>query len=246
MQSNSHSSKFIGLCVIITVMLASLSTASAQQADESSDAELQQAGVSGDDDRLHWAQTRDIFTVQKRPFQKEGRFALSAYGGIIPNNIFEQYFPVGLRVNYYILENIGLELAGSYAFTAKTGLADTIQTLDENVPAPLIGDTQVSHSNFGVVWSPFYGKTSFYNSALAYFDMYVFGGAGIVITETQSNFNAEPSTSVKPEGVLGAGLAFYLGDHATIRLDFRQFIFEKVTGGVANPSEASLGLGWFF
>jgi outer membrane beta-barrel protein len=255
-QSHSHSTRIVGLFVFVA-LLVSLSPAMAQQpapaAPEAANpaapgAAAEQAPQEEIDpnDPLFWAKTRDIFTVQKRPFQKQGRFAATIYGGIIPNNIFEQYYPVGLRLNYFILENIGLELAASYAFTVDTGLSDTIQSLDDDVPEPLIGDTQVFHSNFGVVWSPFYGKTSFNNTVLNYFDLYLFGGAGLVITETQPDYGEPVSTATKPEGVLGAGLSFYLGDHATIRADYRQFIFQKVTGGVANPSEVSLGLGWFF
>lgn len=236
MQSDSLSTKIVGLAVFMA-LIASFSPALAQQTAP--------ATPGASEDALAWAQTRDIFTVQKRPFQKEGRFAASLYGGIIPNNIFEQYYPVGLRLNYFILENIGLELAASYAFTVDTGLSDTVKSLDNNVNL-LLGDTQVFHSNFGVMWSPFYGKTSFYQSALNYFDIYIFGGAGIVVTETQTDFNAPTSTAFKPEGVLGAGLTFYLGNHVSVRADFRQFIFQKVTGGVANPSEASAGVGWFF
>ncbi|WP_249756119.1 outer membrane beta-barrel domain-containing protein [Microvenator marinus] len=202
------------------------------------------------EDPMYWAQMRDVYTVQKREFQKQGRFALSVYGGMIPNNAFERYIPVGLRLNYFILENIGLELATSYAISMSTGLEDFLSE-----PAPglgaqriLVGDTQISHTNFGILWSPFYGKTAFYNTILNYFDLYLFAGAGLVITETVPDFNAEPEQEFKPEGALGAGMAFYLGDHATLRIDFRQFIFAKVAGvgGVATPSEASLGLGWFF
>lgn len=248
MQSDSLSTKIVGLAVFVA-LLASLSPAQAQQAPAGDAAQsAPNAAPRADaqpEDAQEWAKTRDIFTVQKRPFQKEGRFAASLYGGIIPNNIFEQYYPVGVRLNYFILENIGLELAASYAFTVDTGLSETVQSLDTNVRL-LLGDTQVFHSNFGVMWSPFYGKTSFYNSALNYFDIYIFGGAGIAITETQTDYNAPTSTATKAEGVLGAGLAFYLGDHLSVRADFRQFIFQKVTGGVANPSEASVGVGWFF
>lgn len=214
---------------------------------------VEEAGqpVSGQaEDTMYWAQMRDVYTVQKREFQKQGRFALSVYGGMIPNNAFERYIPIGLRLNYFILENIGLELATSYAISMSTGLEDFLSE-----PAPglgaqriLVGDTQISHTNFGILWSPFYGKTAFYNTILNYFDLYLFAGAGLVITETIPDFNAEPEQEFKPEGALGAGMAFYLGEHATLRIDFRQFIFAKVAGvgGVATPSEASLGFGWFF
>ncbi len=199
-------------------------------------------------DPLYWAKLRDVYTVQKRVFQKQGRLAFTVYGGVIPNNAFEKYVPLGLRVNYFILENLGIELAGSYALQIDTDLESVIREPDgAGAQQILVGDTQISHTNFGVVWSPFYGKTAFYNSALNYFDFYLFAGAGLVITETVPDFNAEPESDFKPEGALGAGLAFYLGEHATLRLDFRQFVFQKVEGigGVANPSEVSIGFGWF-
>ncbi|MEZ4461254.1 MAG: outer membrane beta-barrel domain-containing protein [bacterium] len=201
-------------------------------------------------DPLYWAKLRDVYTVQKRVFQKQGRFAATVYGGLIPNNAFEKYVPVGVRLNYFVLENIGLELATSYAFKVTTGLEAQIRESSPGLSAQqvLVGDTQLSHTNFGIIWSPFYGKTAFYDSALNYFDLYLFAGAGLVITETQPDFNALPEKEFKPEGALGAGLAYYLGTSAAIRLDFRQFVFQKVAGvgGVATPSEVSAGFGWFF
>lgn len=261
---HTRSSRLIGLLVFAALLLT-LSSASAQEegaaegdaieaaATDTSDSGASEAQVEEEldpDDPNYWAKTRDIFTVQKRPFQKQGRFSATFYTGIIPNNIFERYFPAGVRLNYYILENIGLELSGSYAFKADTDLKATIKE-DQGVGAQqvLIGDTQVSHSNFGVVWSPFYGKTAFYNTVLNYFDLYLMGGAGLVITETQTDFNADTSAEFKPEGVLGGGIAFYFGQNASLRVDYRQFVFQKHEdngGGVANPSEISLGFGWFF
>ena len=199
------------------------------------------------DDELYWATMRSVFTLQQRRFQKSKRFGITVYGGLIPNNIFEQYIPLGLRLNYFILENIGIELAGSYAFKVSTGLENQIR--EENgigAGQVLIGDTQVSHTNFGIVWSPFYGKGAFYNSGLVHFDLYLFAGAGIVIKETTPNFNADPEQEIKPEGALGGGLAMFLGNHFAVRADFRQFVFQKIVGGVANPSEVSLGLSYFF
>ena len=198
-------------------------------------------------DKLYWANLRDVYTMQKRAFQKDGRFAVTVYGGVIPNNIFERYYPVGVRLNYFILENLGLELAGSYAFSADTGLQETLQEEQGiGVTSVLLSDTQVSHTNFGVVWSPFYGKTAFYVDALNYFDLYLFAGVGLVITESIPEANSEPERALQPEGALGAGLAYYLGEHLSLRFDFRQFVYQDDVGGTANPSEASLGLGWFF
>ena len=206
-----------------------------------------------DDDPMYWAEMREVYAMQQRAFHKEGRLSATLYSGLIPNNIFEQYFPVGMRLNYYLMENIGLELSGSYNFVRSTRLNDIIVD-EDGISAqnrPLIGDTQVSHVTTGVKWSPVYGKFTFMEDRLFYFDMYAFGGAGMVVSQTQTEYGPEEDTvgtTVKPEGVLGGGLAVYAGQHAGIRADFRQFIFQKVNppGGVANPSEVSIGFSWFF
>ncbi len=198
--------------------------------------------VIDSDDPLYWSTVRGIETIQQRPILKEGRFAMTGYLGVVPNNIFEQYFPVGARLNYFVLENIGVELSGSYTFGKTTDLESYL--LDqEGVGASgvLLGDRQQARFNFGITWSPIFGKAAWHNQAIKYFDMYLFAGFGAVVKSTQPNFGAELSTGVSPEGALGGGLMFFMTEHTALRLDFRQFIFQKVSGGVANPSEVSLG-----
>ncbi len=254
---NATTSKFGPFAVLIALFVFMAASPAVAQGDaaEPDEEELEEEGSLpdlDDDDPMYWAQMREVYTMQQRAFLKEGRFAATLYGGLIPNNIFEQYFPVGMRLNYYVLENIGLELSGSYNFQRRTRVNEIVAD-EEGISAqeePLVGDIQVSHITTGVKWSPVYGKFSAYDS-LFYFDMYAFGGAGVVVSQTPSDFGPEDETigtTAKPEGVFGAGLAVYAGQHAGLRVDYRQFIFQKVDppGGVANPSEISLGFSWFF
>lgn len=195
---------------------------------------------------LDAAELRGVEAVAPRAVLKEGRLGISAYAGVVPNNIFEQYFPVGLRLNYFILENIGIELAGAYTIGSDTGLIDTLKDgAGIGANGVLLGDKQVAHMNFGVTWSPIFGKTTFQNRGLNYFDFFVFGGFGVVVKQTQTNFGTDPSTGVEPEGALGLGMLFYLNQDMALRADYRQFIHQKITGGVANPSEASFGFTYF-
>lgn len=238
------------IALIALMIMGAMGTAVAQEEESGQQEERQRLPELSDDDPLYWAEMRQIYTMQQRVFLKEGRVAATVYGGLIPNNIFEQYFPVGLRLNYYMMENIGLELSSSYAFRRATHLREIVRD-DAGIEAsnvPLIGDSQVSHTTFGIKWSPVYGKFTFSDWGLFYFDMFAFGGAGAVVVQSQTDYGDDPSTTVKPEGVLGAGVAVYLGQHAGLRVDYRQFIFQKHAdvGGVANPSEVSIGFTWFF
>lgn len=220
---------------------------------DASDGEGQNEQAGPDpSDPGYWSDIREVQTVQRRPFQKVNRFALSAYGGVVPNNIFEKYIPVGLRLNYFILENIGLELAGSYAITSETSVEAILNESSAGGASAnqvFIGDRQVGQINFGIVWSPFYGKTTIGDLDIGYFDFYLIGGAGVVLTQVENNTNPEGGpVQAKPEGVVGAGLSYYFLDNAAVRLDYRQFIFAHAgnVGGVATPSEISIGAGWFF
>lgn len=214
------------------------------------------------DDPRFWAEVRGIETVHPRSILKEGRFGLTGYVGTIPNNIFAQYWPVGVRLNYFVLENIGLELSGNYACGfgrdqeekdtgfrkcgRDTGLRSTL-TDGQGISATsvLLGDEQLAHVNFGVNWSPVFGKTAWRNKALKYFDFYLFGGVGWVLTQTQPDIGQAPQLDFNNvEGVIGGGLMYFLQEKIALRVDYRQFIFQKQTGGVSNPSEISLGVMW--
>lgn len=246
-----NSSKMLAMSALVVLSLCSV-TASAQQApapkgaDAAKEAGFKVVGQDGeevsDEEATYWATVRGIETIQKRPVLKEGRLAISAYAGLIPNNIFEQYFPLGVRVNYFLLESLGLELSGSYALSNETTLRDYVED-ERGIAASglLLGDRQVAHVNFGVTWSPIFGKTAFRNKSINYFDMFLLGGAGVVIKRTQPDFNAEETIGGSVEGVLGAGMLYHFNNNMGLRLDFRQFIFLKASGGVANPSEVSVG-----
>lgn len=246
MKEPSAKKLWLVLLVAMTTMFAV--DASAQTADSNKPYEVKNADGEklSPDDPMYWATVRGIQTIQKRTILKDGRLALTAYAGLIPNNIFEQYFPVGARLNYYLLESLSIELSGAYAFGRETDLRKYVED-DQGINASgvLLGDVQIAHVTFGVTYSLLFGKTAWRNKSVQYFDVYVFGGVGAVIKETTADFGREPETSGDVEGSLGIGLQYFLNKDMALRVDYRQFIFPKVTGGVANPSEISLGFSYY-
>lgn len=235
----------LGRVALIAALLMACATPAmaqdAKPADKGAE-DAQEKEELDPNDPLYWSKMRGIQTIQRRTMQKVGRLGITGYTGMIPNNIFQRYYPVGLRLNYFILEGIGVELAGSYTLQQDTGLTRTLEDKQGVAAAGvLLGDQQLGRVNFGITWSPLFGKTSFSNRALNYFDMYVFGGFGMLAKQTQGDFGAAPTVGYTPEGALGGGFMYFLNTDMLVRLDFRQFIFQKVTGGVANPTEISVG-----
>jgi outer membrane beta-barrel protein len=207
---------------------------------------------SGDvesDLNLYWGGKREVAVVQKRLFTKAGRAELSLFSGIIPNDPFLTYIPIGGRFNYYFVESISLEIAGSFTGDAVQIDSELTEFLKntKNIQANVdLLDIQQWRADAAVVWSPFYGKLALLQRKLSHFDINLAAGFGVVQTDSPNEERTATESQFKPEGIVGAGFRAFLTESFTLRLDFRQFIFQKVGGGVATPSEISLGVSFFF
>lgn len=206
----------------------------------------------------YWGEKREVKVIQKRLYQKDGRNELGLFGGFIPNDAFTQYYPIGLRYNYYFTEDIGIEVNGSYMFSNQTDLTDwlaskylTGKEVDSHVPQTYVWNAAVEG-----LWSPVHGKLGIFTSTLAHFDMHISLGVGVVgsnlktleaglVTDTQVH-------TVDVTGKVGLGLRLYILDWLTIRVEYRQYFFARsedpiahTGGGLAHPSEITIGCHFF-
>ena len=217
------------------------STAFAQDEDESAT-----PTIDGDMDSF-WSDVRRVRVLQRRLFEKDGRLQLTLSFGAIPNDPFINYYPLGLRASYYLSESIGLELSGSFmgdVFRSQTDLDTFIE--DRYSGQVDVLDQQMWRADFMVLWSPIYGKFSFIGRKLAHFDWNFGAGVGVVGARSILEDRTGEETAINPEAVLGTGWTLWLTEMWAMRLDYRQFIFSKVGGGVTTPSEVSLGVSIFF
>ena len=227
------------------IMLVGHSSALAQAEDENvSDQNL---------DDAFWADQRQVRVLQRRLFEKDGRLAFSISGGLILNDPFMQYYPVGARLSFYVQENFGIELSGNYIgedLRHDTGVSDL---LDERYGAEVdVLDQHLWRANLVGLWTPIYGKFTFLRHNIVQFDWNLGAGVGIVNTQAISVDRLTTESVMKPEVLLGTGWTFWLSDHFIARLDFRYMIFEKSKtaggggGGTSMPTDISIGLGYFF
>lgn len=192
-----------------------------------------------------WAEQRRVRVLQRRLYQTDGEFQLTLYAGVVPNDPFLKYFPLGGRFGYHLSESIAVELSGAYMLDTQTELADFLD--EEGDVSVFLRDIQKWRANIAVLWSPIYGKFSFLGTKLAHFDWYFGAGVGVLGAENSpSNDLANFTVGVKPEVVLATGWNLHLHQNWALRIDYRQFIFQKEAGGVAMPSEISLGGSFFF
>lgn len=231
------------------------------------------SGVSSEDAEAElqatWGEKRVIRTLQRRLFTKFARAEFSLFIGIVPNDPFVTYMPIGLRFDYHFNEAFALEVASSFlgCFTGDIGAGDQARGIDQGclrfqsdlkrelaeqkqdrtqVQSIRLLDQQVMRADVTAMWSPFFGKVAVLDDALVHFDVNLVGGAGFLLTESVAENNREINYNPTFEAVVGAGFKFYFGERYGIRADFRQFIFPKSeTSGVATPSEISLGFSVF-
>ncbi len=198
------------------------------------------------DERLkkYWgSEVRDIVTLQKRKYRKEDRVEFELVSGVVPNDEFTTYFPVGGRVDYFFAEDFGAEVWGSYQIRVASELesfleANFNQSLLVELPQKL---QWMAGADF--LWSPFHGKLGFFAESLAHFDMHFAFGVGIIGTTVEKL----GETKSKPDiaGNVGLGMRVFLNDMIALRFDYRQFFYGAEGGGLSHPAELTLGVSFF-
>ncbi len=198
---------------------------------------------------LYWGGKRDVSAVEDKLYRKAGRLELGLQAGLIPNDPFYTYIPVGARVGYFFGESLGVEVGGVWHGSAlqsaselTTFLVDARGVTEEND----LRDIQQWRASAVVVWSPFYGKLALLQRKLSHFDLYLAAGGGVVSTQAPTAERDGSTSEVKPEGILGLGMRFFLTPSLSVRADYRQGIFEGTgdEGGVQLPAQLTLGVSW--
>jgi outer membrane beta-barrel protein len=229
------------LLLALMVMTGGASTAMAQTSDE-----VEPATQEGDLDAF-WADRRGVRVIQRRRYETDGDFQLTLFFGAIPNDPFLRYFPIGLRAAYWTSNQLAIELSGQFIgpLRSQSDLASFLN--DRGGVDVFLRDEQLWRTNVAALYSPIYGKFSLLGRKLAHFDWYFGGGLGVVGTRSPLEGDlAVTENEIKPEVTLATGWNLHFSQRFAMRIDYRQYIFQKASGGVTLPSEISLGASVFF
>jgi hypothetical protein len=85
------------------------------------------------------------------------------------------------------------------------------------------------------------------NAHVTYVEVFFDVGLGAVLTEMDGISTTE---GIRPEGYVGGGVRVFLSPVASLRFEYRQHLYPRADGregeegGIATPSELSLGLGF--
>lgn len=184
-----------------------------------------------------WGKERDVKVIEKRLFEKDGRHEFGLLVGIAPNDSFWNYFPVGLRYDYYLMEQLALEFSGAYVITQSTKLKTFILDNFKGVQNAGIPQSVEWYAGLNAYWAPIHGKLAVFSSKLSSFDLGILFGVGAIGTRIH-DFNGDAiDRKVSVMGNLGLGFHFFLNDFLALRADYRHYLFPADDSGV-NPDGA--------
>ena len=191
---------------------------------------------------MYWAKNRELRTIQKKLYLKDKRHEFTLFSGLIPNDDFFSYVPLGARWNYYFTEDLGAELWGEYVFESNSDLKEFLEVNTLYAILVEIPQTPNWMAGASLLWSPFHGKFALFTTKLVHFDFHVAFGAGVIGTKIIDEATKLEDSKVDPSGSFGLGVRMFVNDMFAIRLDYRQYLYPASTGGVAYPAEMTLGV----
>jgi outer membrane beta-barrel protein len=194
-----------------------------------------------------------VHIVQQKQFTDSGRHELALYPATAQvNGKFTQHYGSALSYTYHLSENLGLQLAPLYNWSASESdfnLELVQKVRQQGQPAStLLLDWGLMG---GVEVTPLYGKFAFYDSFLGQFAVVLSGGAGLgqtrhllkppTVDETGKTIPATyGDTGQRFIGSVGGGVRVQLGKRFAARIELRDLVYTARVDQVNGCNAADL------
>lgn len=162
-----------------------------------------------------------VRVIQQRSVLKSGRFELFAGAGLVVNDAMYDHWMATATGRVHVSEWISIGATYSKFFSAVSELQRTVAKDYEVFPE--LSATRW-YAGGDVTFVAVDGKFVFFDSAIAYWDLYASIGGGVTVTSR--------SDSPKPTGMVGVGWRLFLADWLTLSVELRDYLFiEKFNAG---------------
>lgn len=236
--------------LVFTVVAGSWAFSSAEAAAEET------MGSSEFDEEIASLETGPI--VRRQLLHRSARLEIQPMMAFSLNDAFIRNGLPGVSISYYLNNLFGI------GATANFGALQMDTSLRRNLEATLddgrLGG--ISYSKFqwtmdaGLIYVPAFGKFSVMDSFFAHYDFHLMGGMAMIgesVEPALAGTEGDPGLSgVRPGGMFGAGMRFFLGDMISLNLQMRNYVAARaeVSSGAAstqlgNTVILSAGIGIF-
>ncbi len=213
-------------------------TAKSVQSPSQSQKNLQEVRSVEDINRL--ADFKQVSVIQRRFLPRTERLQIFVGPTLTLNDPWFNVYGGTLRATYNFTEAWGVELGYAFLSTSKS---EALRELDKenNTIGKNIVNTK-SYYSVDVNWTPIYGKMTWLDQQILYYDTYFSGGFGG--TEIQGG-NSQPTVH------LGVGQIFSMSKKMAFRWDLSWNFFEakqidQTSNGSFNNVFLSAGFSFFF
>lgn len=198
-----------------------------------------------------------VVVIQKRTHTKKMKVELGVLGGYIPSNPFVSYVPLELRIGFHPAEGLGLEVTGGLypgsigTSPLKNSINDDLKRFPHFLGVKLF-EQQVFYVNLDLNWTPIHGKIRMAGTAwIGYWELFFQLGGGVtgVYDEEYIGRKADPSLNpikMRPTFNVGVGYRLWLTHWMNLRIDVREYLFQKQIGRGGLSQHLSILLGLSF
>jgi outer membrane beta-barrel protein len=169
--------------------------------------------LAGEDEDLENPGT--VSAVQDRLYRMNQELTLGV--GVLPIDAFYKGLTAQVGYTFHFSDSFAWQVGRAlYSYDVNTGLEDQLER-DFHVKPTTHEQVQWMVGS-DLVWSPWYGKTSFLNRSVSHFDAFLSLGAS-VIKFTGGDTSSANLNQFKPAVNLGLGARLYSSRRVSYRLD---------------------------
>lgn len=159
-----------------------------------------------------------VKAVQRKHFLKKGRLELVPTFAMSLNDAFYTKLGGGLAVNYHLADSIALSL-----HYEKFGIAqsESVRIAKRELQSLLLSSKLDWSAGLDFVWTPIYGKLSWFNTIVQY-DLFLMTGVGAAWSQTSGD---PVGDGVHPAVDVGVGQRFSLSDWMAFEFWVKQLLY---------------------
>jgi outer membrane beta-barrel protein len=198
-----------------------------------------------------------IVVIQEKPFRKKFRPEFSLLAGWVPSNPFITYLPVEARIGFFISEGFGIEIGGGL-YPGSIGTSPIKNQINEDLKqyphflGVKIFEQQAFYASMNLTWTPVHGKIRITGlNWIAYWEIFFQLGGGITgvynyeYTGRFASLTTNP-IEIRPTFNVGIGNRLWITRWLALKLDLREYLFQKQIGrgGLSQHLTIMLGLSF--
>jgi len=146
-----------------------------------------------------------VKAVQRKHFLKRRRFEITPAFAISLNDAFYTKVGGGVMATYHLGDSLGVMAHYSHFGIVET---DNVRIAKRELRSLLLSSKLNWNAGLGLVWTPIYGKLSWFNS-IVHYDLFLLTGLGVAHSQTSG---APVNDGLHPAVDVGVGQRFALTD----------------------------------